>query len=93
MKNFIRAVDGRVLTGLFTAGYATALVLALFPPLYLWSSGKAVLILGIPLSLMYWIGTAALVGLGLWAQYWIEDVRGELDESLISDTPAQAEEH
>ncbi|TWS25042.1 hypothetical protein FK268_07390 [Tsukamurella sputi] len=91
MKNVIRALDRRVLTTLFTLGYATALVLALFPPLYLWSSGKAVLILGIPLSLMYWIAGAALVGLGLWVQYWVEDVRGELDESLVpASAPTEA---
>ncbi|MGX9297140.1 hypothetical protein [Tsukamurella paurometabola] len=91
MKNIIRALDRRVLTTLFTVGYATALVLALFPPLYLWSSGKAVLILGIPLSLVYWIATAALVGLGLWIQYWVEDVRGELDESLVPDSSSAQE--
>ncbi|GAA4385631.1 hypothetical protein [Tsukamurella soli] len=80
MKTFIRELDARVVRSIFAAGYVAALVLALFPPLYLWASGSHAVILGLPVPLLYWIVDAALVGFGLWAQYTVEGIRGELDE-------------
>jgi membrane-associated protease RseP (regulator of RpoE activity) len=80
MKDFIKALERRTIVTFFGALYAVALVFALFPPLYLWASGMRVEILGIPFAIMYWIIDAVVLGLTLTAFYFVESVRGELDD-------------
>ncbi|ELP66404.1 hypothetical protein ACKI1I_44410 [Streptomyces turgidiscabies] len=90
MKEFIKrraAVEIRVAFG---GIYGLALVFGCFPPAYLWASGSAVVIAGLPVAIWYWILIAVLVGLSLWALYWVEDVRGELDEARRPDTSADS---
>ena len=66
MKDFIRALDKRTINIFFGGIYALALILALFPPLYLSASGSGVVILGLPLPIAYWLADALVLGLGLW---------------------------
>jgi TRAP-type C4-dicarboxylate transport system permease small subunit len=80
LKPFIRSLNSRTINTTFGITYGAALVMALFPPLYLASSGIRTPLLGIPFSLMYWLINALIVGLALWALYVVEDIRGELDE-------------
>lgn len=56
------------------------LMMALFPPFYLGVSSSAVIVLGIPLPIFYWILIALLTGLGLWVLYAIESMTGEIPE-------------
>ena len=83
MKDFIRGLSRRTVLTFFGSVYAVALLFALFPPLYLWGSGIATPVLGIPFSIMYWIVDGVVLGLGLWGLYVVEDIRGELDESRV----------
>ncbi|AOT05811.1 hypothetical protein [Arthrobacter sp. U41] len=80
MKRYIRGLSSRAIYTAFGVAYGLALVMALFPPLYLSASGVATPILGIPFAIAYWIFDALLVGLALWALYAAEDIRGELDD-------------
>ncbi len=90
MKDFIRALDRRIITLFFGGIYALTLIFALFPPLYLWASGSGVVILGLPLPIAYWLVDALVLGLGLWGLYRVEDIRGELDESLAPQPGAES---
>jgi len=87
MKEFIRKRRRRTIVIFFLSVYAVALVFALFPPLYLAGSGIRTPVLGIPFSIMYWIFDWAVLGLGLWGFYVVEDIRGELDEGHPTAPP------
>jgi hypothetical protein len=86
MKERIRGFSRRSVVTFFGAFYALALLFALFPPLYLWGSGIRFEILGLPLSIMYWILNALILGLTLTAFYVVEDIRGELDDDSLEPT-------
>ncbi|MDT4999741.1 MAG: hypothetical protein QOK12_1846 [Mycobacterium sp.] len=83
MKDHVRALCRRSILTFFGTLYALALLLALFPPLYLWGSGISFEILGIPFAIMYWIIDAFALGLTLTAFYIVEDIRGELDDDSL----------
>ncbi|MEO9328435.1 hypothetical protein [Gordonia aurantiaca] len=81
MTQFIKSLDRKVINTTFGIIYGFALLMALFPPLYLSASGaRGPVILGIPWSVMYWIVNAALVGVALSALYIVENIRGEGDD-------------
>jgi hypothetical protein len=42
-----------------------------------------------PSPIAYWILDAVLLGLGLWGLYAVENIRGELDEEVVT-VPAEA---
>jgi hypothetical protein len=74
------APPGRLKTLVFGIYFLVLLLMALFPPLYLSISSSAVIVLGIPLPIFYWIGIATFTGLGLWVLYLIESATGEIPE-------------
>lgn len=80
MKDLIRRIPAKTVTVFFTAIYGLALALAIFPPFYLAASGSTASVLGMPWAISYWIVDAALVGLSLAALYWVEGLRGDLEE-------------
>lgn len=81
MTQFIKSLDRKVINTTFGVIYGFALLMALFPPLYLSASGvKSPVIFGIPWAVMYWIVNAALVGVSLTALYIVESIRGEGDD-------------
>lgn len=86
MKEYIRGLSRKSIMTFFGSIYALALLFALFPPLYMWSSGIRFEILGIPFAIMYWLINGVVLGLTLWGLYIVEDIRGELDEDLLPAT-------
>ena len=74
------APPGRLKTLVFGVYFFLLLMMALFPPFYLSVSGSAVVVLGIPLPIFYWILIAILMGLGLWVLYVVESVTGEIPD-------------
>lgn len=82
MKDLIRNLEQRTVKTVFGGIYITALAFALVPVLYLWGSGVDTTIFGIPFSVLYWIANGLVLGFGLWGLYIVEDIRGELDESV-----------
>ncbi|MDQ1135320.1 hypothetical protein QE410_000119 [Microbacterium sp. SORGH_AS 1204] len=80
MVTLVRKLDRRVINTAFGMVYGFALLMALFPPLYLAASGSTAAFLGIPWAIFYWIVNAALVGLALTALYVVEQIRGEGDD-------------
>ncbi|WP_338890640.1 hypothetical protein [Rhodococcus sovatensis] len=86
MKEYIRGLSRKSIMMFFGSIYALALLVALFPPLYMWSSGIRFEILGIPFAIMYWLINGVVLGLTLWGLYIVEDIRGELDEDLLPAT-------
>lgn len=89
MKNHIRNLSSRSIDVTFGVVYALTLLAAIFPPLYLASSGVRTSVLGMPFAISYWLIDAAVLGLALWAKYLIEDIRGELDEEIVPLTSRQ----
>ncbi|MFC7401036.1 hypothetical protein [Citricoccus sp. GCM10030269] len=81
MRNFIRMLNKKVINGVFVGIYTACLLFAVFPPLYFWASGSTATVLWMPFAVSYWVIDALMVSLSLWALYWVESVRGELDES------------
>ncbi len=82
MRTFIQTLSRRTVVVFFGAVYTIALLMAVFPPFYLAASGRSGLVLGIPFSIFYWLLDFAIVLLGLWGLYVVEDIRGELDEAM-----------
>lgn len=80
MSHFIKSLDRKTINLTFGIVYTFALLMALFPPLYLSASGvRGPVILGVPWSILYWVLNAALVGISLSALYIVESIRGEAD--------------
>jgi uncharacterized membrane protein len=65
---------------IFTLYLLVLALFALFPPLYLSVSGSSALIMGIPLPIIYWLGIAIFLGIGLWVMYLAECAFGEIPE-------------
>jgi len=81
MVTLLRKLDRRMINTAFGVVYGFALLMALFPPLYLAASGStAPVFFGIPWAIFYWMVNAALVGLALTALYIVEHIRGEGDD-------------
>lgn len=74
------APPGRLKTLVFGVYFFLLLMMALFPPFYLSVSSSAVIVLGIPLPIFYWISIAVLMGLGLWVLYVVESATGEIPD-------------
>lgn len=77
MTHFIVAMSGRTKFIVFAAWFGGCLLLAVAPPLYLWSSGQRVLILGMPLAIAYWLVDAVLLVAGVATLMHVEQARGE----------------
>lgn len=82
MKAFICRRSHRQIFAFFAVAYAVVLAMALFPPFYLASSGISYAILGMPLTICYWLLNAVLIVAILLAMNLVERVRGELDIEL-----------
>lgn len=67
-------------TLVFGLYFSALLLMAIFPPFYLSVSGSAVLVLGIPLPIFYWIIIAVMLGLGVCALYLFESANGDIPE-------------
>ncbi len=74
------APPGRLKPLVFGVYFVVLLMMALFPPFYLSVSSSAVIVLGMPLPIFYWIAIATLTGLGLWVLYLVESASGEIPE-------------
>lgn len=80
MKSFIIGLSPAAIKWFFGSAYAIAVLLAIFPPLYLWGSGSNFLIFGLPFAIAYWIIDALIICFALAGLYYTELVRGELDK-------------
>lgn len=83
MKAFICRRSHRQISVFFGVLFAIALAMAIFPPLYLHFSGMTYLILGMPLTICYWLFNGLLVFLVVFGLNMVERVRGELDPELL----------
>jgi len=94
MKSWLRGLDRSAVLVAFGAMYALLCIMAMFPPLYLTTSGIRAAVLGLPWTVIYWIGNGLLIFLTTWALCWVEGVRGELDTDmedtdLVPTTPSE----
>ena len=85
MTSAIRSMSGRTKMSIFWALFGASILLAMAPPLYLAGSGLSGTVLGLPLSVAYWI-VDALLALAAVSVLWVlESVRGELgDEDEVA---------
>ena len=79
MGSALRAMSPATKTRVFGTLYALSILLAIFPPFYLWAGGHAGTVLGLPFSVGYMIFDALLITAIVAALYYVEDARGELD--------------
>ena len=89
MREFIRGLSFRQVAVFFGALYVIALVIALFPPLYLYASGRSQLFLGMPLTVWYWLSVPVITTFTMWGLYLVEGVRGELDLEFHDTEPRE----
>lgn len=84
MSSMIMASQSRarisIKNKIFALYLLALLMLALCPPLYLSVSGSAVLIMGLPLPILYWLAIAVFLGVGLWVMYLAECAFGEIPQ-------------
>lgn len=81
MRTYIRSLSRRTVVTIFGFLYAVPLLMAIFPPFYLLASGRSAIVLGMPFTIWYWLLGFLILLVGLWGLYWVEDLRGELDEA------------
>ncbi len=79
MKQLIKNMSKRTKNIVFGGAYALLVLAAVCPPLYFSASGNGALILGAPVAMWYWIADFALLVVMMFALYWVETVRGEID--------------
>ena len=79
MKQFIKSMSVRTKNIVFGGISALLVLAAVFPPLYFSASGNGTLILGAPIAMWYWIADFALLIVMMFALYWVETVRNEVD--------------
>lgn len=79
MRKIVTSMSRKGTLTLFGILYCIPLAFALFPPLYLWGSGKTALFLGAPVSVWYWLFDFIFLVLIMFFFYWVESVRGEVD--------------
>jgi hypothetical protein len=89
MHDYIRSLPRRTIVIVFGILYVIPLLMVTFPPFYLFASGRGTLVLGMPLTIWYWLFDYILLLLGLWGLYVVEDIRGELEESVTSSSTTE----
>jgi hypothetical protein len=80
VRTLICTMTARMKNAIFGTIFALCLLVAIFPPFYLAASGVRVGAFGIPLSVLYWLLDALVLGLAVWALYAVESIRGEIVE-------------
>jgi hypothetical protein len=63
--------------------FGAAILLAIAPPLYLAGSGISTVVLGMPVSVGYWIVDAALAVAAVTLLWVVENIRGEVGEEPV----------
>ena len=80
MRSAVREMSSGTKNRIFGSVYAFCVLLAIFPPFYLWGAREdAPEILGLPFSVVYMLFDAVLLTVAVAVLYWAEDIRGELD--------------
>jgi len=79
MKAFICGLSARQVIVSFGVLYGIALAMALVPWLYLGADRLTTVVLGMPLTIWYWLFNALLVLLIVWGLYYVEGVRGDFE--------------
>jgi hypothetical protein len=62
-----------------SAWFVLDAILALFPPIYWAAGGAKPIVLGLPCSVVYFIGTGIVITASLAAAYWDDERRGAFD--------------
>ena len=76
----IQAMSQRTKMTIFWLLFGASILLAVAPPLYLAGSGRSALVLGVPLSVGYWILDALLATGAVWLLWIVENIRDEVGE-------------
>ncbi len=76
MRSLLARTNPRVMNAVLGTVFIAALVQAMFPPLYLLSSGVRTPVLGIPFAVTYWVLNGAVPALVLWLHYAADVARG-----------------
>lgn len=79
MKDAIRRMSPALKARIFGVGYAITALWVICPPIYLAASTASPRVLGLPFSVIWMLADAVLVLLLIWALWYVEDVRGELE--------------
>jgi hypothetical protein len=85
----IRSFSRRSVVTFFGVFYLLTLFIAIYPPLYQWRSTVDFTVLGVPFATLYWLADALLLAVGLGAFYKVAELRGELDQDLLTPAPTR----
>lgn len=82
----IRAMPSYVKTLVFWILFGASILMAMAPPLYLAGSGISTPVLGVPVSVLYWLVDGLLATGAVWLLWVVENIRDEVGEE-----PAEAD--
>lgn len=83
LRSAIQTMPPQVKWVTFWLLFGASILLAIAPPLYLAGSGISAVVLGIPLSVGYWIVDALLAVAAVGLLWVIENIRGEVGEEPV----------
>ena len=90
MKAFIRKRSRRQVMIVFGVAFGLLAAMAMFPPLYLVSSGVRTAVLSMPFTMFYWLLNGVLIFILTWGLSLVEGVRGELDTEVSTTDQDEA---
>ena len=90
MKQWLRGRSRGGISTFFSFCYFLLVVMAMFPPIYLATSGlREPVVLGLPFTVFWWILNGALIYVLSRVMAWVESVRNELHTELADGTTSE----
>lgn len=86
MTQLIKKLPKTFKTRFFGGLYILLCLWVMAPPLLFWGSGVSATVIGIPLSIWYWLINAVFVIILMFLLYNYEELRGETDPEEIHNT-------
>jgi len=83
VREAIRTMPPQIKMIAFWLLFGASILLAIAPPLYLTGSGVAAAVLGMPVSVGYWIVDALLAVAAVWLLWIVENIRDEVGEEPV----------
>ena len=83
VREAIRTMPPQIKMIAFWLLFGASILLAIAPPLYLTGSGVAAMVLGMPVSVGYWIVDALLAVAAVWLLWIVENIRDEVGEEPV----------
>lgn len=87
MRSVVTSMPPQIKMFAFWLLFGASILLAVAPPFYLSGSGISASVLGMPVSVGYWILDALLAVAAVWLLWIVENVRGEIGDEIDGVEP------